>query len=72
MTRKKWTGWYVGMVAWLLLGGVALRADVTVKDVSVKPRWPWNGLVDITYSIVCKEKDEEGNFKDICVTFMAS
>ena len=71
MTRKKWTGWYVGMVAWLLLGGVALRADVTVKDVSVKPRWPWNGLVDITYSIECKEKDEDGNLKDVYVDFTA-
>ncbi len=48
--------------------GVALRAEVKVKDVSVKPRWPWNGLVDITYSIECDEK-ENGQPKDVYVVF---
>ena len=50
--------WFVGLtvrrcVAWLvvlMLSSIAM-ADVKVKDVAVKPRWPWNGLVDITYSI---------------------
>ena len=48
-----------------------IHADMTVKDVTVKPRWPWNGLVDITYSIECKEKDEDGNLKDVYVDFTA-
>ena len=48
-----------------------IHADVTVKDVSVKPRWPWNGLVDITYSIVCKETDDGGKLKDVYVDFTA-
>ena len=53
-----------------LLGGMAaLHAEVKVKDVVVKPRWPWNGLVDITYSIECDEKDEDGKPKDVYVDF---
>ena len=30
-----------------------------VTNVSVQPRWPWNGLVDITYSIAGDEADAE-------------
>ncbi|MCR4573816.1 MAG: formylglycine-generating enzyme family protein [Lentisphaeria bacterium] len=53
-----------------LLGGMAaLHAEVKVKNVAVKPRWPWNGLVDITYSIECDEKDEDGKPKDVYVDF---
>jgi len=55
----------------LLLGMPFLHADVKVTNVTVKPRWPWNGLLDITYSIECKEKDEEGNPKDVYVDFTA-
>ena len=44
-------------------------AEVTVTKVSVKPRWPWNGLVDITYSIECDEVDEKGNPKDVYLDF---
>ena len=57
------------MTTWLLLCGQMAHADVKVKDVVVKPRWPWNGLVDITYSIECDEKYEEGTPKDIYVDF---
>ena len=53
----------------LLLGMTVVHADVKVKNVSVKPRWPWNGLVDITYSIECDEKDDEGKPKDIYIDF---
>ncbi len=53
----------------LIYGMTALHADVKVKDVVVKPRWPWNGLVDITYSIECNEKDDEDKPKDIYVDF---
>ena len=53
-----------------LVGGMAaLHAEVKVKNVAVKPRWPWNGLVDITYSIECDEKDEDGKPKDVYVDF---
>ena len=53
-----------------LVGGmVALHAEVKVKNVAVKPRWPWNGLVDITYSIECDEKDDEGKPMDVYVDF---
>ncbi len=31
------------------------HAEVWVTDVEVKPRWPWNGLVDITYSVASNE-----------------
>ena len=52
-----------------ILASSVVWADVTVKDVTVKPRWPWNGLVNITYSIQCDEKDDEGNPKDVYVKF---
>ena len=53
-----------------LVGGMAaLHAEVKVKNVAVKPRWPWNGLVDITYSIECDEKDDEGKPKDVYIDF---
>ncbi len=51
------------------MGMPVIHADVKVKDVVVKPRWPWNGLVDITYSIECDEKDDEGNPKNVYVDF---
>lgn len=56
------------MVAWLLLLAVSVRGDVKVTDVSVKPRYPWNGLVDITYSILCGETDN-GKKKEFGVSF---
>ena len=53
-----------------LVGGMAaLHAEVKVKNIAVKPRWPWNGLVDITYSIECDEKDDEGKPKDVYIDF---
>ena len=36
-----------------------IHAAGTVTGVSVQPRWPWNGLVDITYSIAGDEADAE-------------
>ena len=52
----------------LLLVSISF-ADVQVRDVSVKPRYPWNGLVDITYSILCGETDDNGEPVDIYVDF---
>ncbi len=51
------------------LTSLVLRAEVRVTDVQVKPRLPWNGQVDITYSIVCDELDKEGKPKDVYVDF---
>ena len=42
----------------LTVGGLAsLYAEVRVTEVSVAQRWPWNGLVDITYSLETDETD---------------
>ena len=34
-----------------LLALGARAAEIILKDITVTPRWPWNGLVDITYSV---------------------
>lgn len=39
---------FLGTVAW---------ADVVVKDVTAQQRWPWNGIVDIKYSVECDDAD---------------
>ena len=39
----------------LLACSLPLMALVEVTDLKVKPRWPWNGKVDITYSIATDE-----------------
>jgi len=46
------------LLALLIVSSVSLWAAVTIKNVSVTPRWPWNGLVDITYTVECDDKDE--------------
>ena len=47
----------------LLLCSLSLLAEVSVTKVEVKPRWPWSGLVDVTYTI-------EGGVGEYCsVTF---
>jgi len=38
---------------------VAVYADVSVEDVKCTPRYPWNGLVDIEYTIGCDDPDAE-------------
>ncbi len=38
-------------VTFLLLASLSLSAEIILKDITVTPRWPWNGLVDITYSV---------------------
>lgn len=42
------------MLMFAMLGGatVAHAATLSVKDVKVTPRYPWNGLVDIDYYVV--------------------
>jgi formylglycine-generating enzyme required for sulfatase activity len=68
MSGKNWNVILFGLVAWMLMA-LSIRAEVKVKDVAVKPRWPWNGLVDITYSIECDETDDEGNPKGVYLSF---
>jgi formylglycine-generating enzyme required for sulfatase activity len=69
MMRKMWTGWSIGMVAWLLLLAVSVRGDVKVTNIEVKPRYPWNGLVDIVYSINWNEVDLNGEPFEVRVEF---
>ena len=38
---------------------VSLWADVTVTGVKVQPRSPWNGMVDIEYTVVSDEADAD-------------
>ncbi|MBR6058303.1 MAG: formylglycine-generating enzyme family protein [Victivallales bacterium] len=67
MKKKNRLFFLTGITFWLLAASF-LQADVKVADVSVKPRYPWNGLVDITYSIQCGETDK-GETIDIYVDF---
>ncbi|MBR4675769.1 MAG: formylglycine-generating enzyme family protein [Victivallales bacterium] len=39
------------LLVFLLLCSLSLLAEVSVTNVTVKPRWPWNGLVDVTYTV---------------------
>lgn len=59
----------VGCLFLLFMASVVM-AEVKVKDVVVKPRWPWNGLVDITYSIQCDELTNQGKPKKVYVDFL--
>ena len=47
--KKHFTRFFVSF--WALATFVLCHAEVGVTDVVVTPRWPWKGLVDITYSI---------------------
>lgn len=48
------------MVAALALAGVGVAfADVAVTDVKVQPRTPWNGLVDVEYTLACDDPDAD-------------
>ena len=42
----------------VLIGQVILAA-VSVTDVKVQQRWPWNGLVDIDYTLTCDTADAD-------------
>ena len=68
MNRKNWTGFFMGMVAWILMASL-VQADVKVTNIEVKPRYPWNGLVDIVYSINCTERDINGQEFEVRVEF---
>ena len=39
------------LLAVILLCSLSLLAEIHVTKVDVKPRWPWSGLVDVTYTI---------------------
>ena len=53
----------------MIVLGPFIWAEVKVTNVEVKPRWPWNGKVDVTYSIECDEVDDEGKPKEVWVDF---
>ena len=57
------------IVFMLILFVMFVKADVTVKDVTVKPRWPWNGLVDIVYTVNWTENDLNGDPFEVRVEF---
>ena len=42
-------------VALMVFGAATVFADVSVTDVKVQPRSPWNGLVDIEYTVACDD-----------------
>ena len=42
-------------VALMVFGAAIAFADVSVTDVKVQPRSPWNGLVDIEYTVACDD-----------------
>ena len=42
----------------IVSAGVAF-ADVAVTSVKVQPRSPWNGLVDIEYTVACEDSQQE-------------
>ena len=45
---------FLAMLVVVGLGTISrLLAAVTVSDVKVQQRWPWNGLVDIDYTLTC-------------------
>ena len=49
-------------IAAAILGGLAAvsaLADVSVMDIKCVPRTPWNGLVDIEYTVACDDPDAE-------------
>ncbi len=68
MIGKNWNVILFCLVAWTMMA-MSARADVKVKDILVKPRWPWNGLVDITYSIECDKENNNDEPKDVYVLF---
>lgn len=49
------------MIGFLVCGCAVSRlfAAVTVSDVKVQQRWPWNGLVDIDYTVTCDTPDAD-------------
>lgn len=45
----------MGCMTAALIGAATAFADVLVTDVKVQPRSPWNGLVDIEYTVACDD-----------------
>lgn len=54
MTLKK-SFWLV--ICFLTVNG--LMAELSVRNINVQQRWPWNGLVDIDYEVVCDKADAD-------------
>ena len=51
------TGWAAVIAAvWI---GAAEAASLSVTDVKIAQRYPWNGLVDITYTVNCDDSNKD-------------
>ena len=53
-----------GRVGWmamavLFMTAVAHATTLTVTDIKVAQRYPWNGLVDITYTVNCDDPTKD-------------
>ncbi len=48
-----------GILAAFALVFLSNAAQVTIYNVSWQARWPWNGLVDITYYVDCENPDAQ-------------
>ena len=47
------------LLAAVAVGLSAQALTLAVKDVKIAQRYPWNGLVDIDYTVVCDDKDAD-------------
>ena len=54
MNRNNWLKCFIGVVV-CFLGVHSLVAELAVRNINVQQRWPWNGLVDIDYEVVCSD-----------------
>ncbi len=52
------TRWCLSAAAAFLVAATAW-AEVSVTNVTVQQRYPWNGLVDIDYEVVCDDPDAD-------------
>ncbi len=57
MKRNK-SGWMAALMALALSGGAAW-AETYVTNVVCAQRYPWNGMVDIDYEVVCDDPDAD-------------
>ena len=58
MKRNK-TGWMAALAAAVALWAGMAWGAVGVTNVTVQQRYPWNGLVDIDYEVVCDDADAD-------------
>ena len=47
------------MIALIGMVSLSVLADVSVYDVKCQPRTPWNGLVDVSYTVACDDPEAD-------------